>query len=312
MAPARLSLLIGLEPPQSINMTKSSDIVRQTGATLVEVLVAIALVGIMLPALSAAIISSSDSRPEATAQLNAASLLQQITEATRSVREAGWSNIASDGTYHPVVSGSSWTLSSGSGTSGNFTDQVVISDVERDSGGNIVSSGGTVDPSTKLVVATVSWTRPISSSISSDMYLTRWQSESSWTQTTVADFSGDTLSNTVVTNVSGGEVQLSPGQSSGTLTSSTFDAGGNAGFNYLGFTSVVPAGTTLQFQVAANNDNATWNYVGPDGSSSSYFSSPGAIPLSLASDRYFRYQATLSGSAGSTPVIDDVSLGYSP
>lgn len=285
---------------------------NQSGTTLVEVLVATALVGIMMPPLAIALISSYTARPSLTQQISATSLLQEITEAAKSVSENGWTSFAVDGTYHPVVSGSSWTLASGSGTVGNLTDQVVISDVQRGTSDNIVSSGGTDDPSTKLVVASVSWTTPTNSSISTDMYLTRWQNEASWTQASQADFNGDTLNNTVVTGTGGGEVQLAGGQTSGTITSSTFDAGSSVGFNYLDFSDNLPSGTNLEFQIASNNDNATWNYVGPDGTSSSYYTSPGMIPLSSVSGRYFRYQASFSTTNASTPVLDSVNLTYSP
>jgi hypothetical protein len=70
---------------------------------------------------------------------------------------------------------------------------------------------------------------------------------------------------------------------------------------------------SLKFQLAANNDNATWNWVGPDGTSSSYFTSPGqTIPLSLAQSRYLRYKAYLSTlDATTTPSLNDVSLAFS-
>jgi prepilin-type N-terminal cleavage/methylation domain-containing protein len=293
-------------------MKKHILIYNQKGATLVEVLVAIALAGIMMPALAAAFITSNDARPTATAQLTAETQLQEMTTAVRSIREQAWSNIATDGTYHPVVSGSGWALASGSSTTGGFTDQIVISDVERDSSGNIVASSGTTDPSTKQIVATVSWTTPTSSSVSSTLYLSRWQNEASWTQTTVADFTADSLANLTVTNSSGGELQLTPGQTNGTVESTTFDAGANASFNYLSFTDSLPSGTSIQFQIASNNDNATWNFVGPDGTNATYYTSPGQIPLDAVSGRYFRYQATLSTTNASTPVLDDVTLTYSP
>jgi type II secretory pathway pseudopilin PulG len=121
----------------------------QVGATLIEVLVAIGLLGIMLPALTEAILTSNTAQPTTTQRLYATYLLQEITQATRNIRETNWNSFATDGTYHPVISGSKWALSSGSGISGGFNNQIVISDVERDSSGNIVSSGGTVDPSIK-------------------------------------------------------------------------------------------------------------------------------------------------------------------
>ncbi len=293
-------------------MKTSYTITHDSGATLVEVLVAIALAGIMFPVLAIAIISSNNARPAATQQLLATGQLQELITAVRSVREQGWSSIATDGTYHPVVSGNSWTLASGSETSGGFTQSIQITDVNRNSSGTIVTTGGTTDPSTKQVVATVAWTTPTTSSVTSSVYLARWQNENGWTQTTVADFNGDTLTNTVVTNTSGGEVQLAPGQTSGVLESSTFDAGSTVGFNYLTFTASQPVGTSIELQVASNNDNATWNYVGPDGTSSSYYTSPGPVPISAASDRYIRFKATLAGNGSNTPILDDVTLTYSP
>lgn len=70
---------------------------------------------------------------------------------------------------------------------------------------------------------------------------------------------------------------------------------------------------SVKFQLAANNDNATWNWVGPDGTAGSFFTSPGqTIPLSLAQSRYLRYKVYLeTQSAGIAPTITDVSLGFS-
>jgi type II secretory pathway pseudopilin PulG len=173
-----------------------SKLRHQAGATIVEVLVAIALTGIMLPALATALVAAHAGKATSGQQLQAESLMREGTEAVRSVREKGWSNIATDGTYHPVISGSAWALSAGSETIGSFTRSIVISTPQRNSSGVIVTSGGTNDPSTKHVVVTVSWTTPTNSSIASDAYLTRWQNNTVWTQTTQADFTGGTLTNT--------------------------------------------------------------------------------------------------------------------
>ena len=69
----------------------------------------------------------------------------------------------------------------------------------------------------------------------------------------------------------------------------------------------------LQLQLATNNDNATWNWVGPDGTPSSYFTAPGqAIPAVLNGNRYLRYRAYLSTADDSTtPTLQDVAIGFS-
>jgi Tfp pilus assembly protein PilV len=197
-----------MKQPSPLYFNLNRRLLNQTGASLVEVLVAIAVTAIMLPAILTALISANAAKPAAQQQVLAEGLLRSLTEETRSIREKGWSNISVNGTYHPVISGSAWSLASGSTTSGNFTEQIVINDVQRNNSGTIVSSGGTVDPNTKLATATVSWSKPVGSQISSLAYFTRWQNDTTWTQTTQTDFNGGTLTNTVTTNTSGGEVQL--------------------------------------------------------------------------------------------------------
>ncbi len=187
---------------------------RQLGASLVEVLVAIALTGLVLPTLAVAILTSSAARPAAEQRVQALSLEREALEAVRVAREASWTNVATSGTYHPARSGNTWGLVSGSETIGSLTRQIVIFDVQRNAGGQIVSGGGTVDASTKYVTVAISWTKPYPGSVSTNTYLSRWRSEASWTQTSVSDFSAGTLGNTVVTNNSGGEVELGNGNSS--------------------------------------------------------------------------------------------------
>jgi len=73
-----------------------------------------------------------------------------------------------------------------------------------------------------------------------------------------------------------------------------------------------PAGTdSVRFQVAANNDDATWSFVGPDGTPASYFTSPGDIPASLDGNRYFRYRVELkTDDEDTTPSVTDITLTF--
>jgi hypothetical protein len=180
----------------------------QSGATIVEVMVAIALTGIFLPVLATALVAAHAGRASSIQQIQAQSLLHEATDAVRSVREKGWTNVAADGTYHPVITGSAWTLAAGSETINGFTRQVVISTPQRNAAGDLVQSGGTSDPSTKHVVVTVSWTSPLNGSLATDSYLTRWQSTVVWTQATQADFDGGIFSKTLSTSANGGGVEL--------------------------------------------------------------------------------------------------------
>ncbi len=178
----------------------------QAGASLAEVLVAIALTGIMLPAFAEAVLTSEASRPSAAQRVQALSLEREAMEAVRVVREQSWTNVATDNTYYLTTSGNTWALTTTPTNPTGFTRQIIISSVQRNSSGAIVASSGTVDPSTKHVVVTVTWTRPIASSVSSDTYLSRWQNNAAWTQTTQADFNAGTLINTGT--IASGGVQL--------------------------------------------------------------------------------------------------------
>ena len=101
---------------------------------------------------------------------------------------------------------------------------------------------------------------------------------------------------------------------SGWLESSTFDTGTSAtNYSILSWQpSSQSASTTLQFQVAANNDNSTWNYVGPDGTAATYFTTPGTdMGNSLDNERYVRYKVYLSTTKSTnTPVLTSLNLNF--
>jgi len=112
------------------------------------------------------------------------------------------------------------------------------------------------------------------------------------------------------------------GSSSGTLTSSIFDtqvAGGSA-INTIMWQGSKPSGSNVRFQIASSNSTSTWNYIGPDGSNTTYYTPTDAgipVQINLAqhnNKRYFRYQIFLESDAGRTvsPRVDDVIINYSP
>ncbi len=121
-----------------------------------------------------------------------------------------------------------------------------------------------------------------------------------------------------------GELQLLANASStyststvGSLISNTFDVGGTSStFNAITWSPVSEPPSTgagsLEFQVAGNDDDATWNFIGPDGTPDTYFTSPGAaLPSSLAGDRYFRYEVFMSTQdPDTTPTLTNVSIDF--
>ena len=77
-----------------------------------------------------------------------------------------------------------------------------------------------------------------------------------------------------------------------------------------------PASTgadSLRLQFAANNDDITWNFIGPDGTAGTFYTSSSvALHTSLNNNRYFRYKAYLSTEdAGTTPELRDLTVYFS-
>ncbi len=104
--------------------------------------------------------------------------------------------------------------------------------------------------------------------------------------------------------------------SNGSLTSSTFDTGSITNFRQIIWSPATEPPQTgensVKVQIATNKDNAIWNFVGPDGTSSTYYTSSNQnINSTHNGDRYLRYKIYLSTLDPSfTPMISDVYFTY--
>ncbi len=101
---------------------------------------------------------------------------------------------------------------------------------------------------------------------------------------------------------------------SGNLVSSLKDGNPSPG-NFVHFTTLtwnatVPANTTVRFQVAmSDSEFGPFNFVGPNGTAASFFTtSPANIP-NFGGNRYLKYKAYLdSTNPAATPTLHDVSV----
>jgi hypothetical protein len=102
---------------------------------------------------------------------------------------------------------------------------------------------------------------------------------------------------------------------SGTFVSSLKDANPSMGavphWDTLSWNATTPAGTNVQFQAAAsNNPGGPFNFVGPDGTTGTFFTSGGSL-AQFNGNRYLEYQASLtSSSSTATPAINDVTVCF--
>ena len=105
--------------------------------------------------------------------------------------------------------------------------------------------------------------------------------------------------------------------SAGDLVSSLKDSAPPAGatptWSTLSFTSSVPSGTAVKFQAAASGaSGGPFNFVGPDGTANSYFTTSNADLSRFNGNRYLKYRAFLtSGSSTATPTLNDATVCFS-
>ena len=103
---------------------------------------------------------------------------------------------------------------------------------------------------------------------------------------------------------------------SGTLISGIKDsnpvADGTTKWTTLAWTANIPTNTNLRFQVAgSNNSYGPFNFVGPDGTAATYFTSSGASLSQFNGLRYLKYKAYFSTTNGTvTPTLNDITICY--
>jgi len=194
---------------------KIKTIFVQSAYSLVELLMAIGIFGVLTTILFTGFIATREGKPQHEERMEASILYQETIEALRIIREQGWENIANNGTFHPQATTDSWTLIAGGELINEATGlsrSIVISDVYRDQGGNITSIGGTIDPSTKAITINIEWTQPLVSSYNFTIYLSRYLDNLAFTNTTIEDFSksGYSTNNVQITEEDDGEIKLVP------------------------------------------------------------------------------------------------------
>jgi hypothetical protein len=103
---------------------------------------------------------------------------------------------------------------------------------------------------------------------------------------------------------------------SGTLFSGVKDANPVVGlvprWLTLSWNATTPANTSVRFQAAASNSvNGPFNFVGPDGTAATFFTTNGASLSQFNGYRYLKYQALLSTTDNLiTPALNDVTVCF--
>jgi type II secretory pathway pseudopilin PulG len=104
---------------------------------------------------------------------------------------------------------------------------------------------------------------------------------------------------------------------SGYAESSTFDTqSATSTYNWIEWFGDVPTDTAIKFQIATNNDKSSWSYLGPDGTTSSYYTLTTRELINYISHlnkRYIRYKVTLETDNDNnlTPYLYGVDISFS-
>ena len=136
----------------------------------------------------------------------------------------------------------------------------------------------------------------------------RWKAELSTTDVSVTPS---------VQSLSISYTYLNPYSENGYLISSSFDTGTDKTvWGILGWEpqnqSPETGAEAIKMQIATNNDNATWNFKGPDGTDASYYLVPNTAINSIHNNqRYIRYKIFLSTeNTAFTPIISDITCNF--
>lgn len=200
--------------------------IYKRGQALVELLIALALLSLIFISITRLVIDINYGDLVNLQRVKAEGIAQEGIEAIKNIHGRSWQDLTNNITFpaHPVIASGQWQMDSGSENIDIFTRQITTSDVMRNSSGQIVSSGGIDDPSTKKFAVIISWDTPRVLSIQKEIYLTRYQGNQTWLENSIGDFSLGTLLDTEVTNEADGEVRLGVGEGFGGYKGNRFSA----------------------------------------------------------------------------------------
>ncbi len=189
---------------------------RRNGQSLVEVLIAIAIGAILVTAAVALLVPALRSNAQAAKVQFAASYGRGLLDNVRVWSEGNWNSLLALATgggpniYYLNTASSPFATSTGTETTTTVATTTPtayfryfsLSDVSRDSSGNVLSNGGTYDPSTKQVTVTYGWyVSPISTTSiytgTMSVYLVRGRNYTFYQN----DWSGGPLASTSVLTV---------------------------------------------------------------------------------------------------------------
>jgi len=134
---------------------------KKKGFGMVEAVISVAIATALILVLSGVNLTYVRLAYGQSNKIEATFLAEESLEAVRFLRDENWTlnilPLVVGTNYYPVFNANAWQLGSTPTTFGIFDRKIVLGAVYRGVNGDIVSSGGTLDPNTYLVTSSVSW-----------------------------------------------------------------------------------------------------------------------------------------------------------
>lgn len=236
------------------------------GIVLVEVLVAMGVMAVMLPALVTAYFAARGGQTSAVERFRATMAAEEAQEAVRAVRDRGWEELMtySDGIeYYPVVQDDLWHLTPGEELVDSLAEiyrKIEFSPLYRDADGKLTdeSAGNVLDPSARKVKVTIT-TQTVPPKILENVFYVMRFENLIWEQTTAGEFALGIMLGTVTTNIGGGEIILGSGGAGNSdwcdpsLALAQYDLPKSGVANAI---AAIPAGGANGHIIAGTGDNA--------------------------------------------------------
>lgn len=148
---------------KSFFLKKNKKVKHEAGFSLVEIIVAAAIISMALVSIIQIAGQSLVFSRQSTNVYVASTSLEEGAEAVRTIRDGGWGNISSltSGTHYYLSfnnTTNAWSLGATATTTGIYTRTVTFDPVYRDASYNVATAtSGSLDTNISLVTVTVSW-----------------------------------------------------------------------------------------------------------------------------------------------------------
>lgn len=291
-----------------------------------ELLVAMGIMAVIIPAIITAIISSREGFFSYEKIDKIEAQLKNTKEAILVIRDRGFEHIETNGIFHINEENGTFYLRPDKFTDANdITTEIVIESVLRDANQTIVSNGMYLDPSVKKITIKAYTSSNFKENKQLTLFLTRYLLNSSFSQDKTVEFENGTFNNTKLDSLPNEQITLKENVNEGSYESAPIDLGSKVVINSIMPKFITPINTAIKYQISVSkavNNNCIESesfFTGPDGTPNSFYMGTQMVVYDTDNalyenpERCFRYKAFLSTETiNISPILDAFHVNFSP